>query len=189
MKANVLLATCLVGTVILTSGCQESQSSDRVQRLDALEQTQADMAAVVDRNNELVSLKLGKIGKDIQLLEEHLEQNKAQTARLSTLPKKLVAGADADRIYMKSVRDDMGNIRTQTAKIVRIQNERISEERMVYMRLMEQEIDVLSVRMAQMRQIAERLRNAGPAVDRELELATSIISGEVEARTALAREN
>ena len=189
MKANVVLTGCLLSTVILTSGCQESQSSDRVLRLDAIDQAQIEMAAAVDRNSELVAAKLGKIQKDIQLLEEHLAQNKEQIARLSTLPEKLVANADADRIYMKTIRDNVGNIRTQTAKIVRIQNERISEERMVYMQLMEKEIEVLSVRLAQMRQSAERLRNAGPIVDKELELATSIISGEYEPSAAIARED
>ena len=189
MKANVVLAVCLLCTVILMSGCQEAQSSDRVLRLDAIEKNQADLAAAVERNRELVAVKMEKVQIDIQLLDEHLAQNKAQIARLSTLPEKLVANADADRIYMKTIRDNVGNIRTQTAKIVRLQNERISEERLVYMRLMEQEIDVLSVRLAQMRQIAERLRNAGPAVDKELELATRIISGEHEPQSAVARED
>ena len=189
MKVHVVLAVCLLCTVILLSGCQATQSSDLVLRLDAIEQTQAKMAAAVDRNSELVAVKLGKVQKDIQLLEEHLAQNKEQIARLSTLPEKLVANADADRIYMKTIRDNVGNIRTQTAKIVRIQNERISEERRGYVQLMEQEIDVLSVRLAQMRQIAERLRNASTAVDKELELATSIISGEYEPQAAIAREH
>ena len=60
---------------------------------------------------------------------------------------------------------------------------------MVYVQLMEQEIDVLSVRLAQMRQIAERLRHVSPAVDKELALATSIISGEYEPQAAIAREH
>lgn len=187
MKVNVVLAVCLLGTVILLSGCQETQSSERMLRLDAIEQTQTEMAATLDRHSELVGVKLGKVQKDIQLLEEHLEQNKKQIARLSTLPEKLVANADADRIYMKTIRDNMGSIRTQTAKIVRIQNQRISEERMVYAQLMEQEIDVLSVHLAQMRLTAERLRNASLAVDKELELATRIISGEYEPSAAIAR--
>ncbi|MCH8217529.1 MAG: hypothetical protein IH892_12265 [Planctomycetes bacterium] len=188
MKIHVVLAVYLLCTVILLSGCQETQSSERMLRLDAIEQTQTEMAATLDRHSELVGVKLGKVQKDIQLLEEHLQQNKEQIARLSTLPEKLVANADADRIYMKTIRDNMGSIRTQTAKIVRIQNQRISEERMVYAQLMEQEIDVLSVRLAQMRQIAERLRNASTDVDKELELATSIISGEYEPQAAIARE-
>jgi hypothetical protein len=180
MKARQIALFFLMMTIIMGTGCQESQTPEYALKLERLEQTQLNLAAKIDKKlseQQLVIAKLDKIEKTIELIDERLTQNTERLEKVAHLPETLLTDMDMNKIYLKSVRDDMGMIRTQIAKVIRIHNDQIAEGRMVYTQLMEKEIEVLSDRLAKMQKTVEEMHTLGPAVHAELAQAVALISG------------
>lgn len=182
----------LVMATVLGTGCQESQTPEHALKLERLEQSQLDLTAKIDQklsDQQLLNAKIDKIEKTIELIDERLTQGTDRLDKVAHLPEALLTDMDMNKIYLKSVRDDMGMIRTQVAKVVRIHNDQIAEGRMVYTQLMEKEIEILTDRLGKMQQTMEDMRTLGPSINEELNQAVILLSGDEDPNAIVATNN
>lgn len=171
---------CLVSILLGgATGCLESQSGGP-DRLAVMEQRHAELADAVDTDHarvELAAMRIKNLEKGLQQLEERLENIVKRLESLAHAPEQLAADLDQNKVYLKSVRDDLQTVRHETAEVVRMQNESISQGRAIYAVLLQREIQTLSSRLAELNQTLTELKEQDPQLQIQLEQATSLIAG------------
>ncbi|MCG8689021.1 MAG: hypothetical protein MI892_29390, partial [Desulfobacterales bacterium] len=163
----------LVGT-----GCLESQGGP--DRLAVMEQRHAELEDAFDTDHarvELSTMKIKNLEKGLQLLDERLNTVVKRLDTLAKAPESLAADLDQNKVYLKSVRDDLHTIRSETAEVVRIQNQSISQGRQIYALILQREIDTLATRLAELNQTMQDLKAEDPQIQNQLEQAANIIEG------------
>ncbi len=162
---------------LMFTGCQETQTNDAFTQMQERQMTLMSSVEEDARKLEVLSANLKTVEKNLELLNNQIANLGSRLNNVAALPEKLEADIDANRIYLKTVRDDLATIRNETAQIVRVQNECILQGRQVYTQLMEKEIDVLSLRLQEMKSTVTALTDQTPQLERKLDEAVSVIAG------------
>ena len=143
------------------------------------EQSKLAQAMVEDRSKaDMLETRLRVFEKNVELLNEEATRLRKQVERVSKMPEKLAADVDANRVYLKTVRDDLGAMRTKTVEMLDVQNQRIAEGRKAYVQVLESEMKVLATKLEQMRRAIDELNREMPQVEQEISGVMTTISGD-----------
>jgi chromosome segregation ATPase len=140
---------------------------DKIMQIEQ-EQTQLSQSVAEDKTKrDMMEVRLEGFTKDVDLLNEKVTNLTRQFANFARTPQKLIADIDANRVYLKAVRDELTEMRAKTIEMLGAQNERITEGHKVYVRVLEKEMELLSVKLEQLKNAVGELNTAMPDVDEE----------------------
>jgi septal ring factor EnvC (AmiA/AmiB activator) len=166
---RLTLCVLIIILVLMLVGCQEDQMStrDKIMQIEQ-EQTQLSQSVAEDKTKrDMMEVRLEGFTKDVDLLNEKVTNLTRQFANFARTPQKLIADIDANRVYLKAVRDELTEMRAKTIEMLGAQNERITEGHKVYVRVLEKEMELLSVKLEQLKNAVGELNTAMPDVDEE----------------------